>query len=92
MTFDDIFAHQINGRDLERLFEKSLPMLIGKKDHVSHLRYTTKKQALTIIYDGYTALSDVYTKTFVNPMIQFLQANDYGMNNIRHRLISIELR
>jgi hypothetical protein len=56
--------------------EKSLK---DDQEIVSGLKYETKDQALSIIYDGYTTIPEIYHEVFLDPLKKLVQDYDYSL-------------
>lgn len=70
----------ISGKELNtNLLVKSRPKPPDDKENVPVLRYETKDQALSIIYDGYTTIPEIYHDVFLNPFKKLIQSYDYAL-------------
>jgi hypothetical protein len=71
---------QISGKDLSlELLRRSSECLKDDQKKTSKLKYKTKDQALSIIYDGYTTIPKIYHEVFLDPFKKLVEGYDYAL-------------
>lgn len=84
----------VSGKELTlELIRKSWPFLFDNEDDAPKMRYRTKDEALSIIYDGYTTLPKIYHDVFLDPFRTLIQSYDYALieNALDRELLLFDL-
>jgi hypothetical protein len=74
---DGIPIQKLELEKLDVLFNRSAPMIFDD-EQAPLICYKEKNQALSIIYDGYTNLPQIYHEVFLNPLRDFVLKQDYS--------------